>query len=116
MGQLFFEPTLKKAIQSLCAENHPSEGIVIRGKEADMKDLSCLTLGDKVTPSFTWSDVETRLTEMLSQWKYEKYVRDRALDFPTWQEQMDMQFWDQVNGTTTWKDAIAKVKADHPKA
>jgi hypothetical protein len=26
-----------------------------------------------------------------------------------------MQYWDNVNGTTTWKDAIAKVKADNPK-
>jgi len=33
----------------------------------------------------------------------------------SWQEQMDMQYWDQVNGTTTWKDAIAKVKSDNPK-
>ena len=35
--------------------------------------------------------------------------------YPSWQEQMDMQYWDNVNGTTTWKDAIAKVKADNPK-
>ena len=35
--------------------------------------------------------------------------------YPSWQEQMDMQYHDQVNGTTTWKDAIAKVKADNPK-
>jgi len=27
-----------------------------------------------------------------------------------------MQYHDEVNGTTTWKDAIAKVKADNPKA
>jgi len=26
-----------------------------------------------------------------------------------------MQYWDNVNGTTTWEDAIAKVKADNPK-
>ena len=31
------------------------------------------------------------------------------------QEQLDMQYWDAVNGTTTWKDAIAKVKSDNPK-
>lgn len=35
--------------------------------------------------------------------------------YPTWQEQMDMQYWDNVNGTTTWKDAVAKVKSDNPK-
>jgi hypothetical protein len=30
-------------------------------------------------------------------------------------EQLDMQYWDSVNGTTTWKDAVAKVKSDNPK-
>tara|TARA_A100001035_G_C27606540_1_gene418974 strand:+ start:225 stop:494 length:270 start_codon:yes stop_codon:yes gene_type:complete len=39
----------------------------------------------------------------------------RATAYPSLQEQMDMQYWDSVNGTTTWKDAIAKVKSDYPK-
>ena len=39
----------------------------------------------------------------------------RAAAYPSLQEQMDMQYWDAVNGTTTWKDAIAKVKSDYPK-
>jgi len=26
-----------------------------------------------------------------------------------------MQYWDKVNGTTNWEDAIAKVKSDNPK-
>jgi hypothetical protein len=28
--------------------------------------------------------------------------------------QLDMQYWDNVNGTTTWKDHVAKVKSDNP--
>jgi len=28
--------------------------------------------------------------------------------------QLDMQYWDNVNSTTTWKDHVAKVKADNP--
>ena len=39
----------------------------------------------------------------------------RAAAYPSLQEQMDMQYWDSINGTTTWKDAIAKVKSDNPK-
>ena len=42
-----------------------------------------------------------------------QYQRDR--EYPTWQEQMDMQYHDEIDGTTTWKDAVAKVKADNPK-
>ena len=30
-------------------------------------------------------------------------------------EQLDMQYWDSVNSTTTWADHIAKVKSDNPK-
>ena len=40
----------------------------------------------------------------------------RQIQFLSWQEQLDMQYHDAVNGTTTWKDAIAKVKADNPKS
>ena len=43
------------------------------------------------------------------------YSDKRAVTFPKIQEQLDMQYHDQINGTTTWKDAIAKVKADNPK-
>ena len=42
-----------------------------------------------------------------------QFQRDRT--YPLIGEQLDMQYWDQVNGTTTWKDAIAKVKSDNPK-
>jgi len=45
----------------------------------------------------------------------EQWKRNRQAEYPTWQEQMDMQYWDKVNGTTNWEDAIAKVKADNPK-
>ena len=30
-------------------------------------------------------------------------------------DQLDMQYWDAVNGTTTWKDHITQVKTDNPK-
>ena len=42
-------------------------------------------------------------------------LNTRARAYPTWQEQMDMQYWDKVNDTTTWKDAVAKVRLDNPK-
>ena len=44
-----------------------------------------------------------------------KYKSDRALAYGSIGDQLDMQYWDAVNGTTTWKDHVAKVKADHPK-
>lgn len=50
-----------------------------------------------------------------SQYDNEEYKRNREIAYPSIQDQLDMQYWDGLNGTTTWKDAIAKVKADNPK-
>ena len=50
-----------------------------------------------------------------AEYNSKQYQRDRAISYPSIQEQLDMQYWDSVNGTTTWKDAIAKVKTDIPK-
>ena len=44
-----------------------------------------------------------------------KYQSDRAAAYASVGDQLDMQYWDTVNGTTTWKDHVAKVKADNPK-
>ena len=30
-------------------------------------------------------------------------------------QQLDMQYWDAVNGNTTWKDHVAAVKTKNPK-
>tara|TARA_R100000458_G_C8034946_1_gene88840 strand:- start:46 stop:324 length:279 start_codon:yes stop_codon:yes gene_type:complete len=35
--------------------------------------------------------------------------------YPSIQEQLDMQYWDKKNGTTTWVDAITKTKTKYPK-
>ena len=40
----------------------------------------------------------------------------RASEYPSLEEQQDMQYWDAVNGTTTWKDKIAEIKAKYPKS
>ena len=43
------------------------------------------------------------------------YKEQRAAAYPSMSEQLDMQYWDKINGTTTWADAIAAVKAKYPK-
>ena len=44
------------------------------------------------------------------------YTDARASEYPSLEEQQDMQYWDAVNGTTTWKDKIAEIKAKYPKS
>ena len=59
---------------------------------------------------------DDELNAAYTAWKNaNEYKRNRENSYPSLQEQMDMQYWDSVNGTTTWKDAIAKVKSDNPK-
>jgi len=43
------------------------------------------------------------------------YKTARQSAYASIQDQLDMQYWDSVNGTTTWKDHIAQVKSDNPK-
>ena len=43
------------------------------------------------------------------------YKEQRAQAYPSIAEQLDMQYWDKLNGTTTWADAIAATKAKYPK-
>ena len=44
------------------------------------------------------------------------YTDARKAEYPSLEEQQDMQYWDAVNGTTTWKDKIAEIKAKYPKS
>ena len=43
------------------------------------------------------------------------YIQDRQEAYGSVADQLDMQYWDEVNSTTTWKDHVAKVKSDNPK-
>ena len=52
-----------------------------------------------------------------SKWEAQQfgYIQPRQEAYGSVQDQLDMQYWDEVNGTTTWKDHVAKVKSDNPK-
>jgi len=43
------------------------------------------------------------------------YSEKRRAEYPTWQEQMDMMYHDQTEGSRTWLDAIEAVKEAYPK-
>lgn len=61
---------------------------------------------DQATLDAKVTEIETR----------DAHIFTRQNAYPSIVDQLDMMYWDQVNGTTTWKDAIAKVKADTPKS
>ena len=43
------------------------------------------------------------------------YARERASQYPSTREQLDMIYWDKINGTEKWKEIIDKIKLDNPK-
>ena len=67
------------------------------------------------TQAYSWSEISAELTSLQTAYDGLAYARARAVAYPSIQDQLDMQYWDNVNSTTTWKDAIAKVKSDNPK-
>ena len=46
----------------------------------------------------------------------ETYAQKRAKEYPAVGEQLDMIYWDKVNGTNLWQTKIAEIKAKYPKA
>ena len=53
--------------------------------------------------------------ELQSEYDNNQYQRDRANDYPPIEEQLDMQYWDKINGTNNWETMIAEIKARYPK-
>ena len=43
------------------------------------------------------------------------YIELRAAEYPSLQEQEDMKYWDEINGTTVWRDTITAIKEKYPK-
>ena len=66
-------------------------------------------------PQCTKEEWEIAKAELQAEYDSKQYQRDRATSYPSIQEQLDMQYWDAVNGTKKWQEAIAKVKTDNPK-
>ncbi len=62
--------------------------------------------GNAVEPSQSDIDAKVALEEVLEA---------RRNAYASIEDQLDQQYHDLVDDTTTWKDAIAKVKSDHPK-
>jgi hypothetical protein len=61
------------------------------------------------------SDYEAEVARLQAEYDSKAYARARAEAYPSWQEQMDMIFHDQTEGSRTWLDAIEAVKEAYPK-
>ena len=94
-----------KAIKKI----NPNAEVVIRGDDIN----TCEIEWHNGTTPISKADIEAKMVEVQAEYDAKQYQRDRV--YPSIGDQLDMQYKDLLNGTTTWKDAVAKVKSDNPK-
>ncbi len=98
---LNFKPTLSDAVKALGIEGgwKVKEGKIVEwwAEETQPSDV----------------EIEESLVKLQAEYDAKQYQRDRI--YLPIGEQLDLQYWDKVNGTSKWQESISKVKSDHPK-
>ena len=61
---------------------------------------------------FTWSEVSAKKTELQAEYDANEYQRQRAAEYPTWQDQLDDIYHNGIDG---WKSSIEVIKKKYPK-
>ena len=93
-------------------ELNPNIAVTVKGYETIDECFNNVIFENEADKTMSLEDVKAKITEIENR---DAHKEPRLESYPSIQEQLDMQYWDSVNGTTTWADAIAKVKADNPK-
>jgi len=95
-------------INSILAIN-PTAQVSVSGD-----DINTITWENGTTP-IPANEILAKQQELITEYNSNQYQRDRAKDYPSIQEQLDMQYWDKINGTNKWQQAINAVKQKYPK-
>ena len=61
------------------------------------------------------NEILAKQQELITEYNSKQYQRDRAVDYPSLADQLDMQYWDKINNTNNWEQAINAVKTKYPK-
>ena len=77
-------------------------------------DVNQITWENGTTP-IPANEILAKQQELIAEYNSNKYQRDRAVDYPSLADQLDMQYWDKINGTNKWQQAINAVKQKYPK-
>jgi hypothetical protein len=78
-------------------------------------------IGDEIVwnspdiPQPTQDEIDAEIVRLQAEYDSKAYARARAEAYAPIAEQLDMQYWDSVNGSRTWLDHIKSVKDAHPK-
>ena len=72
---------------------------------------SKVTFLDGTVPP-TESEIQAKIEELQAEYDAKQYQRDRAVAYPSTEDQLDMLYHQGIDG---WKAEIKKVKDAHPK-
>jgi hypothetical protein len=96
-------------IKSILAIN-PTAQVSVSGN-----DINQITWNNGTQP-IPANEILAKQQELIAEYNAKLYQRDRAKSYPSIQEQLDLQYWDKINGTDTWEQAINAVKLEYPKS
>jgi hypothetical protein len=77
-------------------------------------DINTIVWENGTTP-IPANEILAKQQELIAEYNSKQYQRDRAVDYPSLADQLDMQYWDKINGTNKWQQAINAVKQKYPK-
>lgn len=63
----------------------------------------------------TDEEIKDKIEEFKKEWDSFSYYLNRKKEYPDIAEQLDMIYWDSINGTQNWIDKISKIKDQYPK-
>ena len=78
------------------------------------EDINQITWYNGTTP-IPANEILAKQQELIAEYNAKQYQRNRAKAYPSIQEQLDLQYWDKINGTNKWEEAINAVKTKYPK-
>ena len=79
------------------------------------EDINRIEWHDGNPTGITNEQILTKQAELKADYDAKQYQRDRKKAYPDIGDQLDMQYHDKKDGTTTWEDAVQAVKDAHPK-
>ena len=95
-------------IKSILAINPKAEVSI------NAEDINQITWHNGTTP-IPANEILAKQQELIAEYNSKQYQRDRAKAYPSIQEQLDLQYWDKINNTNKWEEAINAVKTKYPK-
>ena len=100
---MIIEPNLADAVKALVGGKLSFKGTFESIKYYD----------NQTAPS--QEEAENKLSELQAEYDAQEYARNRATEYPSQGDQMDMIYKDNKNSTTTHADAVETVKTKWPK-